>query len=128
MLRQCEFSIWDLKTHLGLVDTYEILAEVREKTALISAIDDNRFLNTFGHIFAGGYAAGYFSYKWAEVLAADAYYYVQQQGGIGSQASLDFLRNILETGGSQDFMVSYELFRGKKPEINALLQANGIVN
>ena len=128
MLRQCEFSIWDLKTHLGLVDTYEVLAAVREKTALIPAIDNNRFLNTFGHIFAGGYAAGYFSYKWAEVLAADAYYYVQQQGGIGSQASLDFLYNILETGGSQDFMVSYELFRGKKPEINALLQANGIVN
>ncbi len=128
MLRQCEFSIWDLKTHLGLVDTYQVLTEVRKDTALMPSIDENRFLNTFGHIFAGGYAAGYFSYKWAEVLAADAYYYVQENGGIGSGASLDFLHHILETGGSEDFMVSYEAFRGKKPEIDALLQANGIVN
>ncbi|WPE18777.1 M3 family metallopeptidase [Candidatus Thioglobus autotrophicus] len=128
MLRQCEFSIWDLKTHLGLVDAYQVLAEVRKETALMPSIDENRFLNTFGHIFAGGYAAGYFSYKWAEVLAADAYYYVQENGGIGSGASLDFLHHILETGGSEDFMVSYEAFRGKKPEIDALLQANGIVN
>ncbi|MEJ6660151.1 MAG: M3 family metallopeptidase [Candidatus Thioglobus sp.] len=126
MLRQCEFSLWDLKTHLGVKDTYEVLTEVREQTAIIPAIDANRFLNTFGHIFSGGYAAGYFSYKWAEVLAADAYYYVQENGGIGSQASLDFLHNILEKGGSQDFMVSYKAFRGKKPEINALLQSNGI--
>jgi len=128
MLRQCEFSIWDLKTHLGLVDTYQILAEVRKDTALMPGINENRFLNTFGHVFSGGYAAGYFSYKWAEVLAADAYYHVQAQGGIGSQASLDFLQNILQTGGSQDFMVSYEAFRGKKPQIDALLQANGILN
>ncbi|MDC0429850.1 M3 family metallopeptidase [Candidatus Thioglobus sp.] len=126
MLRQCEFSLWDLKTHLGVKDTYEVLTEVREQTAIIPAIDANRFLNTFGHIFSGGYAAGYFSYKWAEVLAADAYYYVQENGGIGSPASLDFLHNILEKGGSQDFMVSYKAFRGKKPEINALLQSNGI--
>lgn len=128
MLRQCEFSIWDLKTHLGLVDTYQVLTGVRKETALMPGINENRFLNTFGHIFAGGYAAGYFSYKWAEVLAADAYYYVQENGGIGSQASLDFLHHILETGGSEDFMLSYEAFRGKKPEIDALLQANGIVN
>lgn len=126
MLRQCEFSIWDLKTHLGLVDTYQVLAKVRKDTALMPGIDENRFLNTFGHVFAGGYSAGYFSYKWAEVLAADAYYYVQENGGIGSRASLDFLHHILETGGSQDFMVSYEAFRGKKPEIDALLQSNGI--
>jgi len=126
MLRQCEFSLWDLKTHLGAGNTYEVLKEVRKQTAIIPAIDENRFLNTFGHIFSGGYAAGYFSYKWAEVLAADAYYYVQENGGIGSRASLDFLHNILEKGGSQDFMVSYEAFRGKKPEINALLQSNGI--
>jgi len=128
MLRQCEFSLWDLKTHLGEVDTYKVLAEVRENTALMPSFNENRFLNTFGHVFAGGYAAGYFSYKWAEVLAADAYYYVQENGGIGSQASLDFLHNILETGGSQDFMASYEAFRGSKPKISALLQANGIVN
>ena len=127
MLRQCEFSLWDLKTHLGEVDTYEVLNEVRVDTALMPGIEQNRFLNTFEHVFAGGYAAGYFSYKWAEVLAADAYEYVKNNGGIGSKASLDFKRHILETGGSQDFMQCYEAFRGKKPEINALLKANGIV-
>ncbi|MDC9726810.1 MAG: M3 family metallopeptidase [Candidatus Thioglobus sp.] len=128
MLRQCEFSLWDLKTHTDTQDTYGVLEEVRKDTALMPAINENRFLNTFGHVFSGGYAAGYFSYKWAEVLAADAYYYVQKQGGIGSQASLDFLHQILETGGSQDFMKSYETFRGSKPSIDGLLQANGIVN
>ncbi|CAC9543079.1 Oligopeptidase A [Bathymodiolus heckerae thiotrophic gill symbiont] len=126
MLRQCEFSIWDLKTHLSLKDTYKVLTEVRKDTALMPSIKDSRFLNTFGHIFSGGYAAGYFSYKWAEVLAADAYDYVNTQGGIGSQASLDFLHNVLETGGSQEFMASYEAFRGEKPGIEALLKANGI--
>lgn len=128
MLRQCEFSLWDLKTHIDTKDTYSILEEVRKDTALMPAINENRFLNTFGHVFSGGYAAGYFSYKWAEVLAADAYYYVKKQGGIGSQASLDFLHQILETGGSQDFMKSYESFRGSKPSIDGLLRANGIVN
>ncbi|HCJ87515.1 MAG TPA: oligopeptidase A, partial [Gammaproteobacteria bacterium] len=77
MLRQCEFSLWDLRTHMSSEDTYKVLEEVRSKTALIPIVGENRFLNTFGHIFSGGYAAGYFSYKWAEVLAADAYYYVQ---------------------------------------------------
>jgi oligopeptidase A len=128
MLRQCEFSIWDLKTHSSSEDTYKVLNEVREDTALMPSIAESRFLNTFGHIFSGGYAAGYFSYKWAEVLAADAYYYVQSSGGIGSQASLDFLHHILESGGSRDFMDSYEMFRGKKPGIEALLKANGIAN
>jgi oligopeptidase A len=127
MLRQCEFSLWDLQTHRKTADTYAVLDLVRQKTALIPTIDENRFLNTFSHIFSGGYAAGYFSYKWAEVLAADAYEYVQKGGGIGSPAALKFLRCILETGGSQDFMTSYLAFRGKKPQIKALLKANAIV-
>ncbi|ABL02320.1 Oligopeptidase A [Candidatus Ruthia magnifica str. Cm (Calyptogena magnifica)] len=126
MLRQCEFSLWDLKTHMSNSDTYEVLTQVRSETALMDSIDENRFLNTFGHIFSGSYAAGYFSYKWAEVLAADAYYYVQGEGGIGSNASKDFLYNILEIGGSLNFMQQYIKFRGKEPSINALLQANGI--
>jgi oligopeptidase A len=91
-------------------------------------VGENRFLNTFGHIFSGGYAAGYFSYKWAEVLAADAYYYVQAKGGIGSDASRSFMHNILEIGGSLDYMQQYVKFRGKKPSISALLQSNGIDN
>ena len=128
MLRQCEFSLWDLRTHMSSEDTYKVLEEVRSKTALIPIVGENRFLNTFGHIFSGGYAAGYFSYKWAEVLAADAYYYVQAQGGIGSDASRSFMHNILEIGGSLDYMQQYVKFRGKKPSISALLQSNGIDN
>jgi oligopeptidase A len=128
MLRQCEFSLWDLRTHMSSEDTYKVLEEVRSKTALMPIVGENRFLNTFGHIFSGGYAAGYFSYKWAEVLAADAYYYVQAKGGIGSDASRSFMHNILEIGGSLDYMQQYVKFRGKKPSISALLQSNGIDN
>ncbi len=126
MLRQCEFSLWDIHTHLSTEDTYEVLAQVRNQTALMPSIDESRFLNTFGHIFSGGYAAGYFSYKWAEVLAADAYDYVQSQGGIGSKASQSFMHHILEVGGSLDFMGQYVKFRGSEPSIQALLKSNGI--
>ena len=128
MLRQCEFSLWDLKTHMSSLDTYKILKQVRSQTALIPSIKESRFLNTFGHIFSGGYAAGYFSYKWAEVLAADAYDFVKSSGGIGSKASLDFKRHILEVGGSLDFMEQYIEFRGKAPSISALLKSNNIDN
>lgn len=126
MLRQCEFSLWDIQTHLSNQDTYQVLAEVSAKTALIPRIKENRFLNTFGHIFSGSYAAGYFSYKWAEVLAADAYDYVQSKGGIGSNASDAFLQNILQVGGSLDFMQQYVKFRRAKPTVEALLKSNGI--
>ena len=128
MLRQCEFSLWDLKTHMSNLDTYKILEQVRSQTALIPSIKESRFLNTFGHIFSGGYAAGYFSYKWAEVLAADAYDFVKSNGGIGSKASLDFKHHILEVGGSLDFMEQYIEFRGKAPSISALLKSNNIDN
>lgn len=126
MLRQCEFSLWDLKTHMSGLDTYSVLDQVRDQTALMPSIKESRFLNTFGHIFSGGYAAGYFSYKWAEVLAADAYDYVKSDGGIGSKASIDFMHNILETGGSLDFMEQYVKFRGSAPSVAALLKSNNI--
>ena len=126
MLRQCEFALWDIKTHTSEQDTYQVLQVVREQTALMPSIEENRFLNTFGHIFGGGYAAGYFSYKWAEVLAADAYDYVSANGGIGSEASQDFKKHILEIGGSQDFMSQYVKFRGAKPNVDALLKSSGI--
>ncbi|HIG88667.1 MAG TPA: M3 family peptidase [Candidatus Thioglobus sp.] len=128
MLRQCEFALWDVKTHIYNQGTYQVLNEVRKQTALMPSVSESRFLNTFGHIFSGGYAAGYFSYKWAEVLAADAYYYVHENGGIGSDASRAFMHNILETGGGLDFMQQYVKFRGKKPSIEALLKSNGIDN
>ena len=126
MLRQCEFALWDITTHMSETNTYEILNQVREKTTLIPVVNENRFLNSFSHIFSGGYAAGYFSYKWAEVLAADAYEYVSENGGIGSKSSADFRNNILEIGGSLDFMEQYIKFRGSKPKIDGLLKASGI--
>jgi oligopeptidase A len=92
----------------------------------MSRVDENRFLNTFGHVFSGGYAAGYFSYKWAEVLAADAYYFVDSDGGIGSEASKSFLTNILQIGGSLDFMDQYLKFKGSEPSVESLLISNGI--
>ena len=126
MLRQCEFALWDISTHISKNDTYEILSEVREKTALLPVVNENRFLNSFSHIFSGGYAAGYFSYKWAEVLAADAYEFVKESGGIGSKSSNDFRRHILEIGGSLDFMDQYIKFRGSRPKMDGLLKASGI--
>jgi oligopeptidase A len=123
MLRQCEFSLWDILTHQSDKNTYEILNEVRKKTALIATIKENRFLNSFGHIFSGGYASGYYSYKWAEVLAADAYKIVKND----RSKTADFRKHILATGGSGDFMQNYIKFSGKKPNISALLETNGIL-
>jgi oligopeptidase A len=127
MLRQCEFALWDIKTHISNVDTYDILKEVRKKTSLLPIVKENRFLNAFSHIFSGGYAAGYFSYKWAEVLSADAYEYVKENGGIGSQSTSDFRVQILEVGGSLNFMEQYIKFRGSRPNIDGLLKVSGIL-
>ena len=126
MLRQCEFALWDISTHTSDADTYEILNKVRESTSLVPIVNENCFLNSFSHIFSGGYAAGYFSYKWAEVLAADAYEFVKENGGIGSKASNDFKECILEVGGSLDFMEQYIKFRGSRPKMDGLLKASGI--
>ena len=126
MLRQCEFALWDINTHISDGNTYEVLNKVRKKTALIPIIDENRFLNSFSHIFSGGYAAGYFSYKWAEVLAADAYKHVKDSGGIESKAARDFRKCILEIGGSLDFMDQYIKFRGGRPKMEGLLRSSGI--
>ena len=94
---------------------------------LLPIVKENRFLNAFSHIFSGGYAAGYFSYKWAEVLSADAYEYVKENGGIGSQSTSDFRVQILEVGGSLDFMEQYIKFRGSRPNIEGLLKVSGIL-
>lgn len=122
MLRQCNFSLWDIKTHLRTDDTYAILSEVDEYTTLMDKIPENRFLNTFSHIFAGGYAAGYYSYKWAEVMSADAYKFVNRN----KETSDMFRTSILEVGGSADFLDQYIQFRGKKPDLDAVLELNGI--
>ena len=125
LIRQCEFALWDIKTHLVDKPAYEVLTEVREQTALMPTIAESRFLNTFGHIFSGGYAAGYYSYLWAEVLAADAFLYLKSQR-FSPMSTQAFREHILQVGGSADFMKQYQKFRGKKPSIEALLKVRGL--
>jgi oligopeptidase A len=86
----------------------------------------NRFQNGFSHIFGGGYAAGYYSYKWAEVLSADAFSRFEENGIFDADTGRDFLVNILEKGGSDDAMALFEAFRGRKPDISALLRHSGL--
>jgi oligopeptidase A len=122
-LRQCEFALWDICTHTSDKNSYEILTTVRELTALVPTPKDNYFLNSFNHIFAGGYAAGYYSYKWAEVMAADAYKIVADN----RRKTTDFRQNILAVGGSCDFFEAYLKFSdNKKPNINSLLELSAI--
>jgi oligopeptidase A len=102
------------------------LAEVRHEVALLRHPDYNRLPHAFSHIFAGGYAAGYYSYKWAEVLAADAFAAFEEAGIFDRPTARRFREEILEIGGSRDFMQAYIAFRGRRPTIDALLRQNGI--
>jgi len=88
----------------------------------------NRMANSFSHIFAGGYAAGYYSYKWAEVLSADAYARFEEEGLFNAEVGQAFLQEVLEVGGSRPAMESFVAFRGRKPEINALLRHSGLTD
>lgn len=100
--------------------------KVREEIAVVQAPEFNRFPNGFSHIFAGGYAAGYYSYKWAEVLAADAFSLFEENGIFDPETGKAFLHNILEKGGSQEPMELFKAFRGREPEVDALLKQTGI--
>jgi oligopeptidase A len=131
MVRQLEFSIFDFRLHLefdpeGGNQVDKILAEVREQVAVVQPPTFNRFAHSFGHIFAGGYAAGYYSYKWAEVLSADAFSKFEEKGIFDRETGLEFLNNILEQGGSKEPMELFIAFRGREPEIDALLRHSGI--
>lgn len=131
MLRQLEFAIFDMRIHLEYDETkggriQEILHEVKERVAVVPQYDHERFANGFTHIFAGGYAAGYYSYKWAEVLAADAFKRFEDEGLFTSTAGRDFKNCVLAIGGSEDAMESYIAFRGRKPSVDALLELSGI--
>jgi len=99
---------------------------VRTQVAVIQPPKFNRFAHSFSHIFAGGYGAGYYSYKWAEVLSSDAFSLFEEKGIFNQHAGKAFLSNILERGGSQDAMELFINFRGRKPTIDALLRHNGI--
>ncbi len=131
MLRQLELGLFDLRVHTEYnpdapVPVLDTLAEVRDEVALVRHPDINRLPHAFSHIFAGGYAAGYYSYKWAEVLAADAYGAFEEAGIFDQETAARFRSEILEVGGSRDIMEAYKAFRGREPTIDALLRQNGI--
>jgi oligopeptidase A len=107
-------------------DIQKLLDEVREKVAVIQPPVFNRFQNGFSHIFAGGYAAGYYSYKWAEVLSADAFSRFEEQGIFNTETGKAFLHSILEQGGSRDPLELFIEFRGREPSVEPLLRHSGI--
>lgn len=132
MVRQLEFSLFDFRIHreydpMRGARIYDILAEVREAVAVVRPPAFNRFAHGFSHIFAGGYAAGYYSYKWAEVLSADAFSLFEERGIFDAATGRAFRESILEKGGSEEAMDLFVAFRGREPQIDALLRHNGIV-
>jgi oligopeptidase A len=134
-LRQVEFSLFDMRLHRDWKTiaassdnpTKTTLEKVRSEVAVVTPPAFNRFQNSFSHIFGGGYAAGYYSYKWAEVLSADCYAAFEEAGADKEQEiGKKFLREILEVGGSRPAIDSFRAFRGRDPQIDALLRHNGI--
>jgi oligopeptidase A len=105
-----------------------LLAEVRREVAVLPPPDYNRFPNGFAHVFAGGYAAGYYSYKWAEVLSADAYGAFEERGVLDTQTGGRFRDEILAVGGSRPAAESFRAFRGRSPQVDALLRHNGMID
>ena len=129
MVRQLEFSIFDFQLHKEFkenINVQSVLDSVRKSVAVVTPPDWNRFQNSFNHIFSGGYAAGYYSYKWAEVLSADAFCRFEEEGIFNRETGESFLHEILEQGGSDDPMNLFINFRGRGPEIAALLRHSGI--
>ncbi|HIG07055.1 MAG: oligopeptidase A [Methylococcales bacterium] len=132
MIRQLEFSLFDFQIHLNFSPRepghiYDTLSAIRDQFSVVIPPTFNRFAHSFSHIFAGGYAAGYYSYKWAELLSCDAFSRFEEEGIFNPQTGHDFLTHILEKGGSIDAMDLFIDFRGREPTIDALLQHNGIM-
>jgi oligopeptidase A len=135
-LRQVEFALFDMHLHFdhdahGSRTAQDVLDDVRRRFAAMIPPPFNRFQNSFSHIFAGGYAAGYYSYKWAEVLSADAYSAFEEAGAIGgnilsADTGRKFLEEILSMGGARPALESFKAFRGREPSIDALLRHNGM--
>ncbi len=131
MVRQLEFALFDFELHHAPevpsgAEVRALLQRVRDEVAVIQPPDYNRFENTFAHIFAGGYAAGYYSYKWAEVLAADAFAAFEEAGAFDGATADRFRRSILAVGGSRDAMDAFVDFRGREPRLEPLLRQAGI--
>ena len=133
MVRQLEFSLFDFRLHTeyapdNRVEPLTLLEEVRDRVAVVRPPSFNRFPHSFGHIFAGGYAAGYYSYKWAEVLAADAFSLFEERGIFDPEAGRAFRENILEKGGSREADQLFRAFRGRDPQIEPLLRQCGLLD
>jgi oligopeptidase A len=139
MLRQIVFSIFDMRLHMdfdasGPRSANDLAREINERYHVIAQAPFSRWPNTFSHIFAGGYAAGYYSYKWAEVLSADAYAAFEDAARAANGSVLDtdtgrrYRHEILEVGGSRPAMESFKAFRGRAPTIDALLRHNGMAD
>ncbi len=130
ILRQVEFSLFDFKLHQKLYQGDEVQAlldEIRQTTALLPVPKYNKFQHGFAHIFAGGYAAGYYSYKWAEVLSADAFYAcLDEKQGFNQEKADGYLKYILNRGGSEDMSVLYKKWLGREPKVESLLKLYGI--
>jgi oligopeptidase A len=129
-LRQLEFSLFDLLIHSDPAcsrPVLDVLADVRKEVAVIHPPTWHRFPNSFSHIFAGGYAAGYYSYKWAEVLSADAFAAFEESGNpVDPTTGAKFLKEILAVGGSRPAIESFRAFRGREPQVDALLRHSGM--
>jgi oligopeptidase A len=130
MTRQIEFAVFDMRLHAEEAQArsaLQLLEEVRAKVAVLRPPAYNRFPNSFSHIFAGGYAAGYYSYKWAEVLSADAYSLFEEKGVLSAEAGQRFRDEILAVGGSRPAAESFRAFRGREPRVEALLRHSGMI-
>jgi oligopeptidase A len=130
-MRQIEFSLFDMRLHgefdpNGKQTALDLIEQIRDEVAVVRPPKWNRFPNSFSHIFAGGYAAGYYSYKWAEVLSADAYSLFEELGVLSAQAGSRFKNEVLAKGGSRPAMESFVAFRGREPSLDALLRHNGM--
>jgi oligopeptidase A len=132
MVRQVEFSLFDMRLHGefdpgGNSTALDLIEQVRDEVAVVRPPKWNRFPNNFSHIFAGGYAAGYYSYKWAEVLSADAYSMFEEHGVLSEETGKHFWNEILARGGSRPALESFIAFRGREPAMDALLRHNGMI-
>ncbi|NLS14442.1 oligopeptidase A [Vibrio sp. SM6] len=131
LLRQLEFALFDFTLHTEFdpevgPKVLDTLAQVKQKVSVLPALEWSRFSHGFSHIFAGGYSAGYYSYLWAEVLSSDAYARFEEEGIFNIDTGASFLTNILEMGGSEEPMTLFKRFRGREPQIDALLRHSGI--
>ena len=130
-VRQIEFSLFDIRLHSefdphGTATALDLIETVRDEVAVVRPPKWNRFPNNFTHVFSGGYAAGYYSYKWAEVLSADAYSMFEENGVLSRETGQRYWQEILAQGGSRSAMESFSAFRGREPSIDALLRHSGM--